>query len=70
MARRRHLTGILERGGVPHDVREYPGVGHAFMNDWYAPAPLRLVAGIAGLGYSEPEEEDAWGRILAFSTWK
>ena len=60
------LTGILERGRVPHDVKEYPGVGHAFMNDWDAAAPLRFVAGIAGLSYSEPEAEDAWARILAF----
>ena len=36
------------------------------MNDWDAAAPLRFVADIAGLAYSEPEAEDAWARILAF----
>jgi len=36
------------------------------MNDWDAPAPTRFVADIAGLGYFEPEVEDAWRRIMAF----
>jgi carboxymethylenebutenolidase len=56
----------LVAGGVPHDVKEYPGVGHSFMNDWDTPAPLRRVVRTAGLAYSAPEAEDAWLRILAF----
>ena len=51
---------LLAEGGVPHDVKEYPGVGHSFMNDFGMPAPLRMVENIAGLAYSEPEAEDAW----------
>lgn len=60
------VEGILADGGVPHDVKEYPGVGHSFMNDFHLPAPLRLIENVAGLAYSEPESEDAWQRILAF----
>ena len=60
------VGAILSEGGVPHDVKEYPGVGHSFMNDFGFPAPLRLIENVAGLAYSEPEAEDAWERILAF----
>jgi carboxymethylenebutenolidase len=58
------LETLLSEAGVPHDVKEYPGVGHSFMNEF--PAPIQLVERIAGLAYSEPEAEDAWRRILAF----
>lgn len=55
-----HLTAL----GVDHDVRTYANVGHSFLNDadtWVVrlPTPMRV-------GYSEPEAEDAWRRILAF----
>jgi carboxymethylenebutenolidase len=60
------VEAILTEGGVPHDVEEYEGVGHSFMNDFRFPAPLRLIENIAGLAYSEPEAEDAWQRILTF----
>ncbi len=57
---------LLIEAGVPHDVKEYAGVGHSFMNDFRLPAPLRLIENVAGLAYSEPEAEDAWQRIVAF----
>ena len=60
------LEQRLTAGGVPHDVKEYPGVGHSFMNDWGTPAPLRFVERTAGLAYARPEAEDAWRRILDF----
>ena len=60
------LEAVLAQGNVPHDVKEYPDVGHSFMNDWNTPGPVRIVEHIAGLAYSEPEAEDAWRRILAF----
>ncbi|MEU1981259.1 dienelactone hydrolase family protein [Nocardia sp. NPDC019395] len=60
------LEQVLTAGDVPHDVREYPEVGHSFMNNWPTPAPLRVVERTAGLAYSEPEAEDAWRRITAF----
>lgn len=60
------LESLLAEGNVPCDVKEYPGVGHSFMNKFPTPAPLQFVERIAGLAYSEPEAEDAWQRILAF----
>lgn len=61
-----NLQAALTDGGVPCDVKEYPNVGHSFMNNWGTSAALRAVERIAGLAYSEPEAEDAWRRILAF----
>ncbi|CAN5464174.1 dienelactone hydrolase family protein [soil metagenome] len=60
------LERILTDGGVPHDVKEYPDVGHSFMNDWGTPSALQVVTRAAGFFYSEPEADDAWARILAF----
>lgn len=60
------LEAILTEADVAHDVKEYPGVGHSFMNQFPTPAPLRFVENVAGMAYSQPEAEDAWRRILAF----
>lgn len=60
------LERILSDADVPHDVKEYPEVGHSFMNDWGTPAVLQSVTRAAGFFYSEPEAQDAWQRILAF----
>jgi carboxymethylenebutenolidase len=60
------LETLLTEGGVPHDVKEYAGVGHSFMNVLPTPGPLGMVLRKAGFAYSEPESEDAWRRILAF----
>ena len=60
------LENVLGSGDAPRDVKEYPDVGHSFMNEWGTPGPLRVVERVAGMGYSEPESEDAWRRILAF----
>jgi carboxymethylenebutenolidase len=66
----RGVAGKLERiyteNDVPHDVKEYPRVGHSFMNDFGTPAPLQFVVGAAGFLYSQPEAEDAWQRIDTF----
>lgn len=63
----RRLTETLERGDVPHDVKEYPNVGHSFMNDWrQAPLRLRVFEYLNGFKYSETEAEDAWDRITDF----
>jgi carboxymethylenebutenolidase len=56
----------LRDSEVARDIKEYPGVGHSFMNDWPTPGPLHVVERIAGLHYSAPQAEDAWQRILAF----
>lgn len=60
------LDAVLAQGDIPRDVKEYPDVGHSFMNNWRIPAPLRIVENIAGMAYSQPEAEDAWRRILSF----
>ncbi|MDQ1404149.1 MAG: carboxymethylenebutenolidase [Actinomycetota bacterium] len=55
-----HLTAL----GVPHDVKLYPDAGHSFMGQtesWLARLPNPT-----NPGYSEPDAEDAWARILAF----
>lgn len=60
------LESLLAEGDVPRDVKEYPDVGHSFMNDWGTPGPVKVVERITGMAYSAPEAEDAWQRILAF----
>src|SRR5262249_52439026 len=60
------LEAVLTDGRVPYDIKEYPDVGHSFMNDHPLPAPIRLVTGIAGMAYSQPEAEDAGQRIMSF----
>ncbi|MEU6134084.1 dienelactone hydrolase family protein [Nocardioides sp. NPDC047086] len=60
------VEAALTEGDVPHDVKEYPGVGHSFMNDWGFPTPAPVLERVVGFNYSEPEAEDAWRRILAF----
>lgn len=60
------LEKSLAPSGVARDIKEYPGVGHSFMNRWGTPAPVRVVERIAGLHHSSPQAEDAWRRILGF----
>lgn len=60
------LEESLAPSGVTRDIKEYPGVGHSFMNDWRTPSPLHVVERIAGLHHSAPQADDAWQRILAF----
>ena len=59
------LEGALDRLGVEHDVKEYPDVGHSFMNKM----PNRIVqvlAGAGGFGFDEAATADARARILVF----
>jgi carboxymethylenebutenolidase len=63
------LARTLEELGIDHDVKEYPGVGHAFMNDHQSRLTpiLGPVAKLAfRAGYDRDAAEDAWARILAF----
>jgi carboxymethylenebutenolidase len=60
------LEESLAPSGVARDIKEYPGVGHSFMNEWKTPSPLHVVERIAGVHHSSPQAEDAWQRILAF----
>jgi carboxymethylenebutenolidase len=59
------LEPALERAGVPHDVKEYPGAGHSFLNT-HPFGPGGALLRVAGVGYDGPSAEDAWQRILRF----
>ena len=56
------LESVLARGDVPRDIKEYPDVGHSFMNDWRLPGPMRTVERAVGLSYCADEAEDALQR--------
>jgi len=59
------LEAALDKLGVEHDIKEYPDVGHSFMNKM----PNRVVqvlAGAGGFGYDEEATRDARARILSF----
>jgi carboxymethylenebutenolidase len=60
---------IVASYGAPHDVKEYPGVGHAFLNDHDpadVPRGMRVLRRIMPMDYHDPTAKDARERILAF----
>jgi carboxymethylenebutenolidase len=63
------LEGVLASHGIPHDVKEYPGVGHGFMNhhdprdgSWI----FLLLAKVSHTRYDAQATVDARRRITAF----
>lgn len=62
------LERALETNDVPHDVKEYPNAGHAFMNvHGGGVGVLIAVAGrLVGMGYDERAAADARRRIVEF----
>ena len=62
------LDASLDRLKIAHDVKEYPGAGHAFLNDAETgPRLLRPVfTRILGAGPDPVAAADAWTRIEAF----
>ena len=58
------LEAALAELGVEHDVKEYPGAGHSFMNR--IAGPLNPLLTVTGFNYHHPSAEDAWRRILVF----
>jgi carboxymethylenebutenolidase len=58
------LERALTAVGVAHDVKLYPGAGHAFLNDHRD--PLSRAMRVVGIGYHEPSARDARQRIVAF----
>ncbi|TFC90753.1 dienelactone hydrolase family protein [Cryobacterium sp. TMT3-29-2] len=62
------LEASATRLGIAHDVKEYPGAGHAFLNDAESgPVALRfLLKRILGAGPNPVAAADAWQRIEAF----
>lgn len=59
------LERALTEAGVEHDVKEYPGAGHSFLNR-HDLGPFSVLERVAGLHFDHPSAEDAWGRILRF----
>jgi carboxymethylenebutenolidase len=62
------LETALTEAGVVHDVKEYPGVGHSFMNQHPVGrfGPFTRLEKVVGLHYDQPSAEDAWTRITDF----
>lgn len=64
--RARRLERALDHLGVPHDIEEYPDVGHSFMNQLEVGPIFGPLVNVCNLGYDDAAAEDAWRRILAF----
>jgi len=65
------LEAALTELGVDHDVKEYPGVQHGFLNDHRPgelPTIFRLLNRISGSPYDEKAATDAKARIIRFFT--
>jgi carboxymethylenebutenolidase len=64
------LEKILAAAGVPHDVKEYPEAGHAFINDHRGePVPALVTfmsALVGGAKHHATAARDARARIAAF----
>jgi carboxymethylenebutenolidase len=63
------LERTLTAHGIPHDVKEYPGVGHGFMNDHHpedSPWVFALLARISNTRFHARATSDARRRILEF----
>jgi carboxymethylenebutenolidase len=61
------LERALADAGVPHDVREYPTAGHAFLTEeGTATRVLRPLLRVAGIGPDPAAAVDAWRRIEDF----
>jgi carboxymethylenebutenolidase len=56
----------LTRAGVEHDVKEYPGVGHSFLNKLPGNRLMQPLLRVTGFGYDQEVASDAWRRILTF----
>ena len=62
------LEAATTKAGVVHDIKEYPGAGHAFMNSTQA-GPKLLQPVLRRVLGAKPDPEaaaDAWARIEAF----
>jgi carboxymethylenebutenolidase len=64
--RAQRLRDALTELGVPHDIKEYPGAGHSFMNRINLGPMFGPFLHLTGFNYHHPSAEDAWGRIFAF----
>ena len=61
------LDAALSAAGIAHDVSDYEGAGHGFMNDApVGPRALRPLLKIAGMVPDPAAAADAWRRIERF----
>ena len=63
------LERALAAARVPHDVKEYPDAGHAFLNHHdpaTVPVLMVLLGKLTGSAYHEPTARDARRRIVSF----
>jgi len=58
------LERALTTNAVEHDIKEYPGAGHAFLNDHRD--PISQIMRVVHIGYHEASANDARERISAF----
>lgn len=59
-----HLDAALDKLGIEHDVKEFEGAGHAFMNDAeLGPRPLRPLFRVMGIKPDPDAAAEAWQRI-------
>jgi carboxymethylenebutenolidase len=49
----RALDQALEKHGIDHDIKIYPGANHSFFNT-------------QGRAYNKPAADDSWNRVMAF----
>lgn len=47
-----------------HDIKVYPTVGHAFMNNMGLPAPFKFGCMLTGMAQLKPAPEDSWQRVF------
>ena len=64
--RAQRLERTLDELGVEHDIKEYPDVGHAFMNRINVGPLLNPVMRFVRMNYHHASAEDSWQRILTF----
>ncbi|MHC6229834.1 dienelactone hydrolase family protein [Arthrobacter sp. MMS24-T111] len=58
------LESALDRLGIEHSVKEFPGAGHAFLNDTdEGPVVLRPLMRVMGIGPDPVSAPEAWQRI-------
>jgi carboxymethylenebutenolidase len=57
------LEAALTEADVEHDVQQYEGAGHSFMNHSAAPGWLKPLTGSMHAGYVDTAASDAWSRI-------
>jgi len=59
------LETALDKLGVDHDVKEYPDVGHSFMNK-RSNRVVQMMAAAGSFGYDEAATADARARIVSY----